>query len=169
MTADLSAVEAGVAELDAVLEPIAKRPVDVNDPDWVEKMSAAPAPLDEAGVRAEAEALLAEVLDRYAADPASRPALRALFARCTSFRWAVNRVFPATTEGVRSSLLLLSLRDLGADTRDEVLALQSIVTAAHDAGVPITPLLREVAAMSADTDHHGMGSTRALLEAAATT
>ncbi|GAA3462364.1 hypothetical protein ACFFSW_26510 [Saccharothrix longispora] len=167
MNADLSAVEEGVARLDAVLEPIAKRPVDVDDPDWAEKMMAAPAPLDEAGVREEAEALLAEVLARYAADESSRPGLRALFRRCSSFRWAVNRAFPATAEGVRSSLLLISLRDQGSDPRDELLSLRAVCEAARDEGIALEPVLREVAAMSADEDRHGMGSTRSLLLGAA--
>jgi hypothetical protein len=164
---DLAAIEEDVALLDAVLEPIAKQPVDMGDPDWMAKLQAAPPPLDRAGVRAEAEAVLAEILGRYGEDDAVRPALRALFDRYGSFRWAVNPWFPMTPDGVRSALLLLSVRDQGADTRDEILVLRAVCDEGRAAGVDVDPILREVAAMSSDVDRYGMGSIRQLFLRAA--
>ncbi|TQM84040.1 hypothetical protein FHX81_6478 [Saccharothrix saharensis] len=163
MTRDPAAIEEDVALLDAVLEPVAKAPVDLSDPDWMVKLRAAPHPLDRAGVRPEAEAVLAEILDRYAADEVARPGLRALFDRYTSFRWAVNPRFPTTPDGVRSALLLLSVRDQGADTRDELMALWALCDEARAAGVAVDPILREVAAISSDVDRYGMGSVRDIL------
>ena len=167
MTRDLAAIEEDVALLDAVLEPIAKAPVDITDPDWMAKLQSAPHPLDRAAVRPEADAVLGEILTRYAEDEAARPALRALFDRYPSFRWAVNPRFPTTPDGVRSALLLLSVRDQGADTRDELVALWALCDDARAAGVDVDPLLREVAAISSDVDRYGMGSVRGIfLEAA---
>jgi hypothetical protein len=166
MTRDLAAIEEDVALLDAVLEPIATAPVDITDPEWMAKLEQAPHPLDRAGVRPEAEAVLTEILTRYAADEVVRPGLRALVDRHTSFRWAVNPRFPATPEGVRSALLLLSVRDQGADTRDELMALWAVCDEARSAGVDVGPILREVAAMSSDVDRYGMGSVREILLAA---
>lgn len=42
-----------VALLDACVEPIATRPVDMTDTEWPRTMREAPHPLDEAGVRAD--------------------------------------------------------------------------------------------------------------------
>jgi len=162
MTRDLAAIEEDVALLDAVLEPIAKAPVDLSDPDWAAKLRSAPHPLDRVAVRPEAEAVLGEILTRYAEDESARPALRALFDRHTSFRWAVNPRFPTTPDGVRSALLLLSVRDQGADTRDELLALWALCDEAREAGVDVDRLLREVAAISSDVDRYGMGSVRGI-------
>lgn len=167
MAREPAAIEEDVALLDAVLEPVVKAPVDVTDPDWMAKLQAAPPPVDRAGVRAEADAVLTEILARYAEDEAARPALRALFDRYTSFRWAVNPQFPVTPEGVRSALLLLSVRDQGADTRDEIMVLRAVCEEARAAGVAVDPILREVAAMSSDVDRYGMGSLRRLLRKAA--
>ncbi|MEU4742989.1 hypothetical protein AB0G02_21325 [Actinosynnema sp. NPDC023658] len=161
MTRDLSAIEEDVAVLDAVLEPVANAPVDLSDPDWGAKLESAP--LDRADVRTEADAVLTEILARYEADAGARPGLRALFDRYPSFRWAVNPAFPATADGVRSALLLLSARDQGADARDELMVLRAVCDEARAAGVDVDPLLREVAAMSNDVDRYGMGSMRRLL------
>jgi hypothetical protein len=49
-------LEERVALVDAAVRPIAQRPVDITDPDWETKMRQRPAPLDQAGVRAEATA-----------------------------------------------------------------------------------------------------------------
>lgn len=51
----LVGIEEQVAAVDAALRPIAEAPVDVSDPDWVEKTRQRPDAMDEAGVRTEAE------------------------------------------------------------------------------------------------------------------
>jgi len=53
--------------------------------------------------------------------------------------------------------------DQGSDTRDELLALHDYCQAATRAGVPIGPVLTQVAALSSDEDKYGMGSARGLL------
>ncbi len=127
MTRDLAAIEEDVALLDAVLEPIAKAPVDVDDP---------------TGWRSSGSRRT-----RRTAPP------------CVPRR-AVNPRFPATPEGVRSALMLLSVRDQGADTRDELMVLWAVCGEARAAGVDVDPILREVAAISSDVDRYGMGSVR---------
>ncbi|VVJ19465.1 Uncharacterised protein [Amycolatopsis camponoti] len=86
----MAELEETVARLDLRLEPIAKRPVDLSDPAWAEKLRAAE-PMDEAGIRAEAEEALRALLDRYEhGDDGTRATVRALFDRHSSFRWAVH-------------------------------------------------------------------------------
>ncbi|KUN79584.1 hypothetical protein [Streptomyces griseoruber] len=156
-----------VARIDALLRPIAQRPVDTTDPDWETRMRERPRPLDEAGVRADAEAALRELLARYEhGDDEDRDAVRALLERCSSFRWATHLPYAHTAEGFRQELLHLSARDQGHDTRDELLTLHDLCAQARRAGVDIRPLLLEVAALSSTEDKYGMGSVQALLRAA---
>ena len=154
-----------VAELDARLEPIAKRPVDIFDPSLHEKARLRPSPLDEAGVRAEAGALLDELIDAYLhGDDDDRAEIRGLFARHRSFEWAAALPSPPSTAGsLRRHLLLFSMKDQGPDTRDAILELEHLCRTAAGAGVPIRPILEEVARISSDVNRHGMGSTRALI------
>jgi len=163
-TVDIAAVEAEIARLDRALAPLARRPVDITKPGWVENLRAV-RPLEEAGVAADTQALLEGLLPAYALSaPAERAALRALFARYTAFRWAATLpAEPVTAERVRLRLLLLSVRDQGTDARDEILALRHLCRSAADAGVDVAPILREVAALSSDQDRFGMGSTRDLM------
>jgi hypothetical protein len=151
---------AEVARLDAVLAPIAHRPVDIADPRWADRLVAGPAPMDEAGVRGPAEAALRELLHRYAeGDAETRAALRDLLRRHPSFRWAVH----LPDADLRTQLIHLSLRDQGSDTRDELLALQALCADARRAGVDVGAVLAQVAEMSSDVDHYGMGSMRDIL------
>ncbi|WP_460069818.1 hypothetical protein [Streptomyces sp. YKOK-I1] len=156
-----------VARIDALLEPIANRPVDTTDPGWERRMREGPRPLDEVGVRAEAEAALRELLARYEhGDDEDRAAVRALLESRSSFRWATHLPYAHTAEGFRQELLHLSARDQGHDTRDELLTLHDLCAQARQAGVDIRPLLLEVAALSSTEDKYGMGSLRTLLGAA---
>ena len=151
--------------LDAYLRPIAQRPVDIRDPEWLSKLSGNPHPLDEAGVRSETESLLAEVLEYYLKrDDATRQAIRELFAKNRSFSWAATLPFPPTTpENFRSHLILLAINDQGLDSRDTILLLQDLCERASSADVDTEPVLREVAPLCSDEDKYGMGSTRSLL------
>ncbi|MFC6018904.1 hypothetical protein ACFP2T_22190 [Plantactinospora solaniradicis] len=158
-------VEAVVSRLNQALAPIAETPVDIDDPNWVEKMRQAPSALVRAGVADEAETALGTLLSRYGeGDESTRTAIRELFARYRSFRWAVGPSYPADTpDRFRGWLLLLSARDQGADTRDELLTLSDVCREATAAGVEIGPILHEVAALSSDVDRYGMGSMRNIL------
>ncbi|BBC30093.1 hypothetical protein SGFS_013870 [Streptomyces graminofaciens] len=161
---DIEGIEAAVTRVDTALRPIAERPVDVSDPDWAEKMRLRPAPMDEAGVRTEAEAALRALLSAYEhGDEPLRASVRALLAHRTAFRWAVHLPFEPTPEGFRQRLLHMSIVDQGSDTRDELLTLHDLCAEACDAGVDIEPLLREVAELSSREDKYGMGSMRDIL------
>ncbi|MFK0151421.1 hypothetical protein ACIQVK_04960 [Streptomyces sp. NPDC090493] len=142
--------------------------MDLTDPDWVRKVREAPDPLDEAGIRPEAEAALREVLTRYEeGDDGVRAALRALLERCPHFTWATTLPSEPTPQGFRLRLLHMSVEDQGPDTRDMMLTLHDLCGQARDAGVDVRPLLLEVAELSSDVDRYGMGSTRHILLRAA--
>ncbi|MER5546499.1 hypothetical protein ACWDBP_34965 [Streptomyces sp. NPDC001233] len=59
---ELAEIEEWAAVIDARIEPIATRPVDLTDADWMRNMQEGPRPLDEVGIRPEAEAALRDVL-----------------------------------------------------------------------------------------------------------
>ena len=61
-----SEFEAAIARFDSQLAPIANRPIDITDPNWVAKLKAIPPAPDEANIREQVEALLVEALDLYA-------------------------------------------------------------------------------------------------------
>ena|SRR5881409_371533 len=160
--------EEKLASLDARLRPIAEQPIDITDPNWVSKLTSARHPLDRAGVRVEAEAVLAEVIGSYAScDQNERQAMRLLFAKYRSFSWAATLPFSATTpETFRSHLILFSIKDHGRDTRDAMVTLKELCQSARSNGVSVEPLLKEIATISSDENKYGMGSTRTLLLAA---
>ncbi|WP_194910840.1 hypothetical protein [Catenulispora rubra] len=165
---DLAELEERVAVLDACVEPIATRPVDLTDPDWVPKMRQGPHPLDEAGIRPEAEAALRDVISCYAEGHKQvRAELRALLERYHSFCWATTLPFEPTPEGFRQRLLEMSAKDHDGDTRDMMLTLNDLCGQARDAGVDLRPLLLDVADISSDVDMYGMGSMRDILLRAA--
>jgi hypothetical protein len=156
---NLTAVRAEVAVLDELLREIARRPVDLNDPDWADKLRRGPAPVAEAGVEAEAAAALEALLDAYetGGSPA-RAEVRDIFRAHPSFRWAAH--LPRDWESVaefRRRLVHVSAMDQGADPRDELMAIWWLCNRARDRGIEVEPVLREVAALSSDVDHYGFG------------
>ncbi|MER6420933.1 hypothetical protein [Streptomyces sp. NPDC001137] len=165
---ELAELEEWIAVIDACIEPIASRPVDLTDPDWMRKVQEGPRPLDEAGIRAEAEGALRDVLSLYEEGGDDvRAALRALLERCHSFCWATTLPFESTPQGFRQRLLEMSVEDQGRDARDMMVALNDLCGQAHSAHIDIRPLLLNVAALSSDVDKYGMGSTRSILLRAA--
>ena len=165
---ELAELEEWITVLDACVEPIATRPVDLADPDWVRKMREGPHPLDEAGIRPEAEAALRDVLSGYEEGHEEvRTALRALLERYHSFCWATTLPFEPTSQGFRQQLLEMSVKDHGGDTRDMMVTLNGLCEQARDTGVDIRPLLLDVADISSDVDKYGMGSMRDILLRAA--
>ncbi|MFJ5307842.1 hypothetical protein [Streptomyces sp. NPDC088350] len=77
--------------VDALLKPLADRPVDMTDPDWTVRLGEGPHPLDEAGVREEAETALRRLLVLYErGDEQTRSAVREPLNRCGSFRRATH-------------------------------------------------------------------------------
>jgi hypothetical protein len=150
-----------VAALDARLAPIAYRKVDISDPRWVANLRAM-RPLDEAGVRTEAEALVQELLEAYGVgDDSGRSFIRGLFRTHGAFAWAAGPPGPRTTpEGLRLRLLHFSVLDQGGDPRDAKLSLDSIVTDAREGGIDVDGTLAAVAELSSSEDRWGWGPTR---------
>ncbi|MFC4106352.1 hypothetical protein [Micromonospora zhanjiangensis] len=160
---ELVEIEREMARLDAVYRPVATAPVGITDPDaFLDLGTAVEADLTRLGVADQAEAVLRAVVEAYAAgDEPVRTAVRRLFDRYPSFRWAAHLPRDWTTAGeFRARLICLSARDQGADTRDEILALRDLCHRARCAGIDVDPILDEVAAMSSDRDRYGMGSMR---------
>lgn len=162
---DLSSVQADVAAMDLRLREIANRPVDMSDPDWHAKLATQAPPAEEAGVAAEAAAALATLLDAYeSGDSYTRAEVRRIFRAHPSFNWGVGlpRTWSTPAE-FRRRLVHLSARDQARDARDELMTLWELCAAGRERGIAIEPILREVAAISGDTDHYGMGSMRHLI------
>jgi hypothetical protein len=165
MSFDLNAIKQALADLDERLRPIAKRPVDINDPDWLNKLTQGPRPLDQAGVRPEAEAILGSLLEAYRIEGhCVRASIRSLLAQNPSYTWATGVQQPPTTEeGFRLHLLHISAVDQAQDLRDMLSNLHDICAKAKAAGVDTAPIVREVAALSSDEQKSSMGSIRSIL------
>ncbi|MFG2041771.1 hypothetical protein [Dactylosporangium sp. NPDC048998] len=163
---NLADIEREMARLDAVYRPVATAPVDLADPAALRDLGASiRAELAALGVGGRSEAVLRAVVEAYAAgDGTVRTAIRGLFERYPSFRWAAH--LPPdwdTAAEFRTRLILLCAHDQAPDTRDEILALQDLCDRARRAGIDVDPVLDEVTAMASDTDRYGMGSMRAIL------
>src|SRR5581483_3462026 len=115
---DLADLERRIRLLDAKIEPLLQR-LDLADPGLREKLkargeqkrAAGPQPhaamLDRAGIREEAEGLLREILDTYAAASAEDQAqIRTMFRDFCHFSWAIG------------GAALVSLRDAESLTAD---------------------------------------------------
>ena len=163
--ANLENWELQMMELEERLRPIARRPVDTTQHDWLNRLRANKHPLDEAGVREQAEGLLGNLISIYAqGDDETRVAIRQMFAEYDSFGWAATLSTPWTSAaGFRQHLILFSMKDQEKDCRDALLALQGLVQDAFAGGVDTAEALREVAAMSSRTNRYGMGSTHDIL------
>ena len=152
-------------DLEERLRPIADRPVDITKPGWDVRLRQRQHPLDEAGIRRDAEILLEELIGFYQARAEeSRHALRKLLEEYRSFAWAASLSFdPTTEESFRQHLILFSIKDQGRDSRDALLSLQHLCREARSAGVNSTPVLKEVAELSSGMNKDGMGSTKEML------
>jgi hypothetical protein len=163
---DLDEIEREMARLEAAYRPVATRRIELDElRDPATLGARIQADLARLGVEERAQAVLRATIAAYAGgDEPVRAAIRRLFDRHPSFRWAAN-LPPGdlTAEAVRSQLIHLSARDQGGDTRDEILALRDLCRRARQAGVDVDPILDEVAAMSSDEDRYGMGSTRRVI------
>jgi hypothetical protein len=162
---DLADIEREMARLDAVYRPVATAPVDVMNREAMDNLGAAiGAALAELAVDDQAEAALRAIIARYVAgDESDRAAIRRLFDRYTSFRWAAH--LPRqwhTAEELRDRLIHMSARDQGSDSRDEILALQDYCDEARRGGIDVGAILDEVAELSSDEDRYGMGSMRSI-------
>ena len=146
--------------IDERLRQIAKAPIDLSDAAWFDKMCCVQ-PLDAAGVRTEAERLLQDLIDAYAAeDDASREVIRDLFRTFPSFAWAAAPRIPRKArEGFRTHLLHFSILDQGDDPRDAKVWLDGLLAEAAEVDLDVTSIMNEVAALSSHEDRYGWGST----------
>jgi hypothetical protein len=157
--------EQSISQFEVELHRIAKRPVDLNNPDWAKELRQAAHPLNEVGIRSEVEALLMEIIQAYAqGDEETRSLIRSMFMKHETFsKMATIPDSLNTPEGFRNHLLLLSIRDQEPDTRDVMLNLHEMSVQARGAGINVEAIRREVAELSSDDDKYGMGTTRELL------
>jgi hypothetical protein len=160
--AELADLESEAASLDAAVAPILREPADPAEGGWQAKVAADLRRVMPPDGR---PAILPSLIALYAAGGAEvRARIRRLFDTYPAFRWVAILTHGASTAAeFRAHLLLLSARDQGADTRDEILLLNDLCTEARAAGIDTAPILTEVAALSSTTDRYGMGSTRDLL------
>lgn len=119
---DLAVLGRTIGDLDAKLRPIADKPVAFGR-DLLERVAALPQPLDEAGVRDEAEAALGAAIDCYLRCSADdRQQIRDLFRRNRAFAWAAALPFPPDSrERLRQHLAHVSILDRHPDDRDATL------------------------------------------------
>lgn len=132
----LSRTRREIAHLDRFLKPIADQPVDNNDSHWVAKLEALD-PLALAGVKAQAQDLISEILSLYVDGTESeREELRAMFREFDSFAWAAAPREPTTSQaGLRAHLVLLSIRDQGRDPRDAFVSIDGLKSTANQHGL----------------------------------
>jgi hypothetical protein len=186
----LEALERGIADLDARIDPLIER-IDLNGPDWRAKLevqaekrrqegypSYVPM-LDRGGFRDEAETLLDSILAAFVAgSPEDRDAIRALFRRFHHFAWAIAgarrlaapKDAPLSAELCRTRLVFFAIEDQGRDPRDAIIALQNLCVLAERGGLLVAGLLDEAAELASDTARYaalGGVSTRAMLLRAA--
>ena len=104
MESRLPAWTAAVERIDAALKPIATRPVALTELASLGERYRELNPLDEAGVRDAAAALLTEILDAYPRlKCAERIELRALFDQHRSLGWAAGFLLPTATSADRDA------------------------------------------------------------------
>jgi hypothetical protein len=118
----------------------------------------------------EADRLLPELLDLYAGGgDDDRAWLRELLRACPTFRWALGRdaagwQAPLTPEEASKALALFSMKDGGADPRDQKVWLDRFCAGLRDSGLDLPALLRHAAELSSGVPRFApMPSTRALL------
>ena len=165
---DLTMLRVAASQLDACLQPIANRPIDFTNVKYLAKRDRM-SPLDEAGIKDEAETVLLAAITFYSAtDETSRDALRQLFAHNKALAWAsgwtsIRQISPSNASEFRNQLLLFSLIDQGQDSRDAILEIAYLIDRAKANGIDTTPILTEIAALSSDHNKYGMGSTRQMM------
>lgn len=163
---NLAAIREDVAIIDILLRDIAQRSVDMRDPDWQAKLSSRVPPVEEAGVAGEAAAALTALLDAYEfGDEGTRDEVRQIFRAHEAFSWGVGLTGEWTSPAAefRRRLVHISARDQSEDPRDELIEIWELCAWARGCGIDVEPIVREVASISGEINHFGMGSTRFLI------
>ena len=122
----------------------------------------------------EADRLLPELFGLYTEGGADdRAWVRELLQTCPSFRWALGwdvagQRTPLTPEEASKVLAVFSMKDGGADPRDQKVWLDGFCAHLRESGLDVPSLLRQAAELSSDRPRFPpMPSTRALLLATA--
>ncbi len=154
-----------VTSLERTLNPVVKREVDINTPDWKEQLDNSPHPADETGTREELACLFNDFVDVFPALSHDQrlQLIDFLYENESVMYSAVINADPRTEDGFRHHIILYILDDQGRDTRDAILALDALRRTGEKAGLNVTRIFRELAEMASDRDKFGWGSTRHLL------
>lgn len=157
-----------IARIDGAVRPIARRSLDFNDSNWLQNLRGGPDPLDQAGVKAEAEALLRVLIEAYAlVDEETRASVRELLAHYSSFAWAATLPLrEGDPANIRQQFIHFSMLDQGFDARDAVLWLHELCSRSGLAPQELASIRHEVAGMSSTIDRYGFGSTATMLREA---
>jgi hypothetical protein len=144
---ELDSLRLRIEQLERKLRPIANRPVEFG-PNLRDRLRSLPPPLDEAGVRAEAEQALLEAIELYSrSDSAQRERIREIFRVNHAFAWAAALPYPPdTAERFRQHLMHFSIVDKGPDWRDALLWMRDLMRSP----LATEEVLTEVAALSSD-------------------
>ena len=155
-----------VETLDQKLQPIANREVDINAPDWAEKLDNEPHPADESDLRQVICVLFNEIIDQYELlNTTQRQMIIDLLDKNDSLMWsAVIDYDLETEEGFRRNMLLFVLADQGKDSRDAIVALSHYRNQGEKRGYDVDGIFKQMAQLASDNDKYGWGSTRELLK-----
>lgn len=157
-------------ELNVPLDAWGRREVDISDPNWMMKLAREPRPLDtDRELRKQFLSITKEMVAVYLkGNGDQRARMRELlnnYEGVKNFLGAqtLSTEFHDATELFVYRLVCLSMRDLGKDTRDEIVSLDSICKTAEQAGIDIVPHLKKIAQLSGNENKYGMGSMQDIL------
>ena len=168
-------LEEAVRRSDGELRRLNGSRVDLSGPGLLDRMRAAAEiyrrqESEREAARQEADRLLPQLLDLYVnGGDADREWIRELLHACPTFRWALGWEVaepqpPIGPEEAAQALALFSMKDGGADYRDQIVWLDELCAALRKSALELPPLLRQAAGWSSDTPHFPPArSTRALL------
>jgi hypothetical protein len=146
---DVTVHDAQLRDLDAKLGSLGDHIPDTSQPDWREKLANLATPLDELGVRAEADRIMTTVTELYAGTPESRDRIREIFRRYRHVRGALwPHEAPTSKELLRPWLLGISMRDMGDDPHEMPQLLAHVCDVAVAAGVNPGSMLASIGAIS---------------------
>ena len=165
-TIELDEISKTVERLNELLRPDAEREIDINDPDWQEKLEQSPELADTLGLRKEIREVTDCLIRRFCeSDSAGRSRVKNLLRKNDGFRYSMEASLSHDPEeNFRKDLALQIMDDLGPDTRDAIVNLESLIVEAKAQGVRTQQILKEMKKKAGTTDHHGMGSMKKLLE-----
>ena len=150
--------------LNQKLMPIVNAEVDINTPDWTEKLARRPHPADVSGLRLKIETLFGEIVKQFEFyNPNQRQQIIDLMYQNDALMYAACLdAVHNTPDGFRKRMILFVIDDQGKDTRDAMLALDAFRTDAEIQGIDVNSIFKEMASIASTRDKFGWGSTRDL-------